>query len=64
MEYHGIITNSSAHSLFLERAVLLETEDVFLPDSGAHCVCMINWSDTEEMIPSLNLYIINTKILI
>ena len=29
--------------------------DVFLPKTGAHCVCLINWSDTESPEPELSL---------
>ncbi len=29
--------------------------DVFLPESGTHCVCLINWSDTEDRRTVLRL---------
>lgn len=35
--------------------------DVYLPKSDVHCVCLINWSDTEEMIPELKLALLPLK---
>ena len=29
--------------------------DVYIKKTGAHCVCIINWSDTEEKIPEVRL---------
>ena len=29
--------------------------DVYIKKTGAHCVCIINWSDTEEKIPEVHL---------